>query len=316
MEGTPPSQYFRRVGGTELAGVALQRGMNDWDAFESKAGRVSVCDELFLRFNITVTETGSVNVWITYQLIAAECTSVSFQTRTGREILTGLDGEYLSLMHILSRRNLADILLLADATDTSFHKVPIWAGTYAFDLEEYPIAVSDMGALQENRGGQPAGITMTTVTQQLIGRGRYLQEAPTRRREWFMVSDATEVHLPRGRYHHISIVNPKSDNGNLYDGGLTVTGPDMAINNEDGRDLQLAFLEDYGPQRAEMNVAADDPIVLPTMATAFIEDLIQPVYWGGEDSMRWESGVNGPITIRKDDTNDPNMAVYALRCVE
>jgi hypothetical protein len=322
-QGTPPSAFFRTLGATQAVGVSLQLGMNDWDALESKAGRVAVLDELFLRYQFNYTEANAAVLALTYQVISLECTGISFQTRTGREIMTGLDGEFLSLQHILSRELFADVRLAASGASAGYHKVPLWMGTYPFDLEEYPLAVADCGAMQEARGGGSiANDTLTTLTQQPIARGRFLQEAPTKRREWFRVYAADEVHLPRGRYHAIFIVNPKSADGNLYNDGLTVTGPDIAINAVDGRDLQRAFLEDYGQNFIGSFVAAElATLQLDACAGAAgdvmpsIEDLMQPVYWGGEDSMRWESGVNGPITIRSS-AADPSMAVYCLRCVE
>ena len=318
MYGTPPSAYFYTLGATQAQGVALQLGMNDFDALEQKPGRVAVLDELFLRYNITYTEGNAALLYLTYAVLANECTAVNFTTRTGREILTALDGEWLSLMHILSRQNMADIHLTASGATTAVHKVPLWAGTFSFDLEEYPLAVSDAGALQEQRGGATiANDTFTTGTQQPIARGRFLQQAPTRRREWFRVYGDDEVHLPRGRYHAIHILNPKSAGGSQYDLGLTVTGPDIAMNAVDGRDLQRAFLQDYG-QLLQTGETAGDLLCLPDDVCADdygIEDIIQPVYWGGPDSMVWESGVNGPITIRTG-AADPAMAVYCLRCVE
>jgi len=317
MLNTPPSAYFYTLGGTQTVGVALQLGMNDFDALEQKPGRVAVLDELFLRYQYNFTEANAATVFLTYQIISLECTAISFSTRTGREIMTALDGEFLSLQHILSRGNMADVKLTASGATAGFHKIPLWAGTYAFDVEEYPLAVSDCGALQEQRGGGTiANDTLTTLTQQPIARGRFLSTAPTRRREWFRVYGDDEVHLPRGRYHHISIVNPKSADGNLYDLGLTVTGPDIAINAVDGRDLQRAFLEDYGSLFTVET--AGDLLALPDdvcAGTGTIEDIIQPIYWGGPESMAWESGVNGPITIRSG-AADPAMAVYCLRCVE
>jgi hypothetical protein len=318
-QGTPPSQYLRRVGGTEAQGVTLQRGANDWDAFEAKANKVAVCDELDIRFQYNYTEANANTLKLTYQILSREMTSLTFKTRSGREILTGLDGEFITLMHLLSRKSFADITITASGATAGYHKFPLWVGTFPFDLEEYPLVVADMGMLQETRGGATIGNdTFTTGLQQLLGRGRFLSEAPKRRREWFMVQDATEAHIPRGRYHALHIVNAKADNANLYDGGLTVTGPDIAINNEDGRDLQRLFIEDYC-YHEYTGEALNDPVALPDDACAGtfdITDIIQPIYWGGEDSMSWESGVHGPITIRKDDTNDPDMVVYCLRCVE
>jgi len=320
--GTPPSAYFYTLGGTQAQGVALQLGMNDWDALEQKPGRVAVLDEMFLRITSTYTEANAAILNFTYQVLSLECTAVNFATRTGREILTALDGEWLTLQHILSRRNLADVRVAASGANTIVHKVPLWIGTYPFDLEEYPLAVSDCGALQEQRGGGLIANDTATIVQQPIARGRFLQQAPTRRREWFYMHGNTEVHLPRGRYHGIFIVNPKSADGNLYDSGLTVTGPDIAINAVDGRDLQRAFLEDYALNVIGSFVAAELSCLqldacagVAGDALASIEDLIQPIYWGGEDSMVWESGVNGPITIRCADA-DPEMSVYCLRCVE
>ena len=316
MDGTPPSAYFYTLGGTQAAAVALQLGMNDWDALEQKPGRVAVLDELFLRFTFDITEGGTAARYLTYETIANECTAVNFSTRTGREILTALDGEWLSLMHILSRRNLVDVIVEISAQDTGTHKVPIWAGTFAFDLEEYPLAVADAGAFQEQRGGATlTGSTINTLEQQPIARGRFLQQAPTRRREWFRVYGDDEVHLPRGRYHAIHILNPKGANANLYDLGLTVTGPDVAIQAVDGRDLQRAFMEDYAALRCTGVATVDNPHALMDSDVDFIENIIQPIYWGGPDSMVWESGINGPITIRTG-AADPAMAVYALRCVE
>jgi len=322
MQGTPPSAYFYTLGGVQAQGVTLQLGYNDWDALEQKPGRIAVLDELFLRYQIVYTDAGGAVMGLTYSVLSDECTGVNFQTRTGREILTGLDGEWLSLMHILSRENFADVRLAATGATTCWHKVPLWAGTFGFDLEEYPLAISDAGSLQEIRGGGIAGDTFTTGNQQPVARGRFLQEAPTRRREWFRVYGDDTVHLPRGRYHAIHIVNPFGASANLYDLGLTVTGPDIAMQAVDGRDLQRAFLEDYGQQLVGSFVAAElQTLQLDACAGAVAdvmpscEELIQPIYWGGEDSMVWESGVNGPITIRSG-AADPAMAVYCLRCVE
>jgi len=323
MQGSPPSSYLYTLGAIQAQGIPLQLGYNDWDAIEQKPGRVAVLDELFLRYNITYTEGNGNIIPLTYHILSQECTSVQFQTRTGREILTGLDGEWLSLQHILSRENFADCRLAASGENVLSHKVPLWCGTYPFDLEEYPLAISDCGALQEVRAGATTGNdTFTTGNQQPIARGRYLQEAPTRRREWFRVFDNDTVHLPRGRYHAIHIVNPKAADANLYDLGLTVTGPDIAIQNVDGRDMQRAFLEDYG-QNFIGSFVAGELATLQLNAVAgvagdampSVEDVIQPIYWGGEDSMVWESGVNGPISIRTD-AADPAMSVYCLRCVE
>jgi len=318
MHGAPPSQFLRRVNAPFAVGVVVQLGMNDWDALESKTGRVSCVDALEERIYFETTEGNAADLALTYQILAAEVTNISFQTREGKEILTGLDGEFLTLQHILARMSFADVFCTASGDTDGYHKVPLWIGTYPFDLDEYPIPVADMGALQETRGGTaPANNAWDAITKQIIARGRFLREVPKRRREWIMVKAATEAHLPRGRYHAIHIVNAKSDSGNLYDGGLTVTGPDIAINGEDGRDLQRCFIEDYA-DHLYTGEALSDPIVLPddACAAAFgIEDIIQPIYWGGEDSISWESGVNGPITIRKDDSNDPDMTIYALRCV-
>ena len=318
MHGAPPSQFMRRVNATFAVNTVIQLGMNDWDALENRTGRVTCVDALEERIQYNITEGNAADLLLTYEVLSREVTNINFQTREGKEIMTGLDGEFLTLQHILARMNFADVFLTASGATSGYHKVPIWIGTYPFDLDEYPIPVADMGAFQETRGGAArANNTWTTITKQILARGRFLREVPKRRREWIMVKAATEAHLPRGRYHAIHIVNAKAASANLYDGGLTVTGPDISINGEDGRDLQRMFIEDYA-DHLYTGEALSDPIVLPDdacAATFGIEDIIQPIYWGGEDSIAWDSGVNGPITIRKDDSNDPDMTIFALRCV-
>jgi len=306
---------LRKLGGVALAGVTVERSDVDWRALISKNGMIAVLDEIVASHHWNLTATNGADDSVVYEHVAPVCTSLNLQDAVGNvELISGCDGGLVTVHHILSRMTTSDAIVTDNTQESGVTQCVLWQGTYPWDLEEYTMRVADLGAFSYVRGGASGFQTVTTDTCKLLVRGRYLSSlGEYRKRRWIKrAPQGDQAYLPPGRYHCIVIANDVAANGNLYDSGIEVTSPNFQVTREDGRHLQRCFERDYC---TNFNATVPDDSCAQALTLGGLEDVLQPIYVPPPESIRWESGVLGPVTITKQ-TGDPAMNVYALQCVE